>query len=81
MAWIETISEKDAKGALKGHYDAAVRRAGKVYNIVKISSLAPRILQSSMDFYVTLMHSPGRLSRAQREMIAVTVSADNNCSY
>ena len=81
MAWIETVSEKDAKGALKRHYDNAAKRAGKVFNIVKISSLKPQILQSSINFYLTLMHSPGRLSRAQREMIAVVVSATNNCFY
>lgn len=81
MAWIETISEENAEGALQRQYQAALKRAGKVYNIVKLSSLKPEIVQSSMDFYVTLMQRPGELSRAQREMLAVVVSAANDCFY
>lgn len=81
MAWIETISEENAEGALQRQYQAALKRAGKVYNIVKLSSLRPEIVQSSMDFYITLMHRPGELSRAQREMLAVVVSAANDCFY
>lgn len=81
MAWIETIKEENAKGALKRHYEAARKRAGKVFNIVKLSSLVPPILESSMQFYETLMHMPGKLSRAQREMLAVVVSTSNHCFY
>ncbi|MFQ5739759.1 MAG: carboxymuconolactone decarboxylase family protein [Acidobacteriota bacterium] len=81
MAWIRIIDEGDARGALKRQYDAAVRRAGKVYNVVKISSLKPEMVRASMSFYRTLMHSKGGLSRAQKEMIAVVVSRANNCFY
>lgn len=81
MAWITTISEEEATGTLKRHYAAAVQRAGKVYNVVKLSSLRPDILQSSIDFYISLMHSPGKLTRAQREMLAVVTSQTNDCFY
>lgn len=81
MAWIKTIREEDAEGPLKAQYEAAVARAGKVYNIIKLSSLRPDIVHSSMAFYVSLMHRPGRLSRAQREILAVVVSSTNRCFY
>ncbi|MDA2928520.1 carboxymuconolactone decarboxylase family protein [Acidobacteria bacterium AH-259-O06] len=81
MAWIETVDPEKAQGALKREYEAAIARAGKVYNIVKLSSLRPDILRSWVDFYVLLMHREGQLSRRQREMIAVVVSAANDCSY
>lgn len=81
MAWIKTVPEKDAKGLLRREYDAALKRAGKIYNIVSISSLKPSIVRESMAFYAGLMHGPGRLTRAQREMIAVVVSRANACHY
>ena len=81
MAWVKTIDEKDAQGLLRKEYDDALKRAGKIYNIVKISSLKPTIVRQSMAFYAALMHAPGRLSRARREMIAVVVSRANNCHY
>ncbi|RMF68678.1 MAG: peroxidase [Calditrichaeota bacterium] len=81
MAWIETISEADAKGSLKQQYDAAVRRAGRVFNIVKINSLKPEVMRPFMQVYLQLMHGPSGLSRAQREMIAVVVSRLNQCHY
>lgn len=81
MAWIKTISEDDATGRLKQQYLTAIKRAGKVYNIVKVSSLKPDILRSFVQFYLHAMHGPSGLSRAQREMIAVTVSVLNKCHY
>ena len=82
MAWIRTIAPSTAKGLLRTLYDAAVKRAGKVYNIVSLQSLHPRALRSSIQLYIELMHSPdNRLSRAQREMIATAVSRENDCFY
>lgn len=81
MAWIKTIEEKDAEGALKQTYDEQRRQAGDVANILKIHSLAPDVLAAHLEIYKAAMHSPGGLSRVQREMIAVAVSAANGCHY
>ncbi len=81
MAWIKTVKEGEAKGLLKQEYDAALARAGKIYNIVSISSLKPLLVRQSMRFYTALMLAEGRLRRAQREMIAVVVSRANDCHY
>lgn len=81
MAWIRTIGEEEAEGPLRREYQAALRRAGKIYNVVKISGLKPGILRTSMSFYSELMHAPAKLSRAQREMVAVVVSRANDCHY
>ncbi len=81
MAWIRQIEKEEATGLLRKQYEAALKRAGKIFNIVKISSLSPPIIRSSMEFYVTLMKRPGALTRAQREMIAVVVSRANDCFY
>jgi uncharacterized peroxidase-related enzyme len=81
MAWIKMIREKEASGALKEEYERALRRAGKVFNILKIQSLNPEILHASMDLYLTAMHGPSGLSRAERELLAVVVSWANHCFY
>lgn len=81
MAWIRTISEEEATSSVKKQYEAAIRRAGRVFNIVKISSLKPEIMRTFIDLYIKLMHGPSGLSRAQREMIAVVVSTLNHCHY
>ena len=81
MAYIRTIEPDEATGELKRHYDTAVKRAGRVFNVVKIQSLNPRILRASLGLYQELMLGPGPLDRAIREMVATTVSRERNCFY
>jgi len=82
MAWIETVSPDRAQGLLARLYDAAVRRAGKVFQIIRIQSPRPETLRASTQLYGEIMHSPrSPLSRARREMIATVVSAANHCHY
>lgn len=82
MAWIHTTPPEEATGLLKRLYDAAVQRAGKVFNILRIQSPRPEILRASVQLYTEIMHSPkSPLSRSQREMIAVVVSKTNGCFY
>ncbi|HEX9639312.1 MAG TPA: carboxymuconolactone decarboxylase family protein [Acidobacteriota bacterium] len=82
MAWIRTVAPEEATGLLRQLYEAAIRRAGKVFNILRIQSQAPKVLRASTQLYLELMHAPdGALSRAQREMIATAVSRANNCHY
>lgn len=81
MPWIRVIDESEADGALKKIYDAQAEKAGALANILKIHSLAPRTLSTHMALYEAVMHAPGDLSRAQREMIAVVVSSLNHCHY
>ncbi len=81
MAWIKTISQEEAEGSVKRQYEAAVKRAGRVFNIVSIHSLKPEVMRIFMQLYMQLMHGPSLLSRAQREMIALVVSQLNKCHY
>ena len=81
MAYIRTIAPEDATGELKQHYDAAIQRAGRVYNIVRLSSLNPRALDASIRLYFSLMLGPGPLDRATREMLATVSSRALDCFY
>ena len=50
-------------------------------NIIQIHSVHPQTLRQHYDLYLELMRKRGPLSRVQREMIAVVVSAYNRCLY
>jgi len=82
MAWIETVDPAEAEGLLRRLYEAAARRAGKVFNVLRAQSPRPKVLRASTQLYLEIMHSAeSGLSRAQREMIATAVSAANQCHY
>ncbi len=81
MPWIKVIEPEDATGELKQEYDNAAKRAGKVFNILKVKSLNPSALRASMQLYRATMFGPSRLSRADREMLATVVSWANRCFY
>ncbi len=71
----------EASGITRGEYDAAMRRAGRIWNIVSIQSQLPEVMRDSMRLYGSIMFGPSPLSRAQREMIAVVTSGANDCHY
>lgn len=81
MAWIKVVQEHEAEGQLKELYDRMTEPWGGVDNILKIHSLNPPSLRAHFDLYVTLMRGRSGLSRAQREMIGLVVSAANQCHY
>ena len=81
MPWISQIDVEDAEGPLKRQFDAALDRAGRVWHIVQIMSLNPRIMRASMDVYAAIMFGRSPLTRVQRELLAVTVSAELGCHY
>lgn len=81
MAWINVISPDSATGPLKRQYDEATARAGRIWNIVSIMGQNPMVLKASMEMYMAIMFGPSPLTRRQREMIAVIVSAENRCVY
>lgn len=50
-------------------------------NIVRIHGVHSSTMRHHYHMYVELMRGAGPLSRVQREMIAVVVSAVNGCHY
>ncbi len=81
MAHIPYVPYEEAQGHLAELY----RRYGgpkmNVDNIIRIHSLNPSSMEHHVGLYQDLMQGPSPLSRIQREMIAVTVSAVNECFY
>ena len=81
-AWIQVIPEAEATGLLRELYEQEWdEEAGGVDNILAVHSLNPATLRAHADLYHTVMHASGPLSRTEREMIAVVVSALNGCHY
>ena len=81
MPHLRLIDVHEATDELKKEYDAAIGRAGKVFNIVKAMSLRPAVLRRSMDLYREVMFGVSGLTRQERELLAVVVSRENDCHY
>ena len=81
MAYLRLIDVGEAAGIAGEEYDAAVERAGKVFNVVKSMSLSPGAMRASMRLYREVMYGESELTREQRELLAVVVSAANDCYY
>ena len=78
---VRLIAEDEAEGLLREEYDAAVERAGKVFNILKAMSLNPPVLRASMELYKAIMFGESGLSRRERELLATVTSAEQSCHY
>jgi uncharacterized peroxidase-related enzyme len=81
MSWIEEIEVTEAEGRLAEVYAELLGKRGKIANILQVHSLNPNALANHVDLYVSLMFGKSGLSRAERETIAVVVSATNDCEY
>ena len=81
MAWIRTVSRDKASGRTKEVYERILNERGHLANIFTAQGLDPDVLEEHLDLYEILMIDPGPLSREEREMIAVIVSAANRSAY
>jgi uncharacterized peroxidase-related enzyme len=81
MSWIDEIEFSEADGRLAEIYEELVEKRGKISNILKVHSLNPEAMADHLRLYMTLMFARSGLSRAEREAIAVVVSAENDCAY
>ncbi|HJQ78029.1 MAG TPA: carboxymuconolactone decarboxylase family protein [Acidimicrobiia bacterium] len=81
MPHVHVVPYGESSGVVREEYDAAVARAGRIWNIVSIQSQLPEVMRDSMRIYRTIMYGKSKLSRAQREMMAVVTSQANECHY
>ena len=81
MPYIDVIEPEQAEGELKNIYEELIQKRGKLAEVHKIQSLNPQSIVDHMDLYMTIMFGRSPLKRYQREMVAVVVSAANECRY
>jgi len=58
-----------------------IEKRGKIAEVHKIQSLRPESIVKHMYLYLEIIFSKSELSRAEREMMAVVVSVNNDCEY
>ena len=81
MAFIKYIAYDDASDELKALYHKYGGQDKNPANIVRVAGFNPKAMEAHLDFYRAIMFGKSPLSRDQREMIAVVVSAINECHY
>jgi len=81
MPWISIKDEGEATGQLKEIYEELKGKRGKISNIMRVQSLNSGAMKAHLNLYINLMFGQSGLSRQEREMIAVVVSAANGCEY
>lgn len=89
MAWIRIIDEDEARSSRAHARLARLYRScvdpehGVVDNILRIHSLRPETLAGHLKLYWAALHPRDRagLSRREREVLGVAVSAANDCHY
>ncbi len=81
VSWIHVVPVEAAEGKLKEVYDMLQKQRGKISNIMAVQSLNPHAMAAHLELYLALMFRRSGLKRPEREMIAVVVSAANNCEY
>lgn len=81
MAFIPYTPYEEATGLLRELYEKYADRSGQLDNILRVHSLNPRSMHDHFVMYAHLMRGPSPLTRVQREMLAVVVSAENDCFY
>lgn len=81
MPRIAVIQPQEATGQLAEAYHEITRSRGKLAEVHKIQSLNPATIISHMQLYMDIMYGASPLSRAQREMLGVMVSVQNQCRY
>ncbi|MBS4058225.1 MAG: peroxidase-related enzyme [Bacteroidetes bacterium] len=81
MAKIEIIPYERSEGRLKEVYDELKQRLGRFSQVMEVQSLRPESMIKHLEMYQEIMVSSSELSRAEREMMAVVVSAANKCNF
>ena len=83
FAWIDDVPEDaaDAARLARMHADLGAPGGHGLDHVLKIHGRMPRTLTDHLAFYRGIMREKGPLSRVEREVIGVVVSARNGCHY
>lgn len=81
MAWITTIPEAAADGELREAYLKVRVARGEVASMYQVHSVHPEVVTAHLELCRELMFGRSQLTRAEREAIALAVSAINGCRY
>ncbi len=81
IGWLRVPEPSELPEELKALLRVAEEKLGFVPNVLRALALRPDHLLAWWRYYDPLMRGEGKLSRAEREMIALVVSRLNDCEY
>jgi uncharacterized peroxidase-related enzyme len=76
-----TLPAAELTPAMRGYFDKCMEKLGFVPNVLAAYAFDMAKLEAFVAMYNDLMLTPSGLSKLEREMIAVAVSAENRCYY
>jgi uncharacterized peroxidase-related enzyme len=81
IARLRVPSEDEVPAEVQELWAKPLERLGFVPNVLRVFALRPNHLLAWWAYYDELLRGESGLTKAQREMIAVVVSATNRCHY
>ena len=81
LSWLAVPRAEDVPDEVVELWQKPLEKLGFVPNVLRVFALRPAHLLAWWQYYDELMRGESGLSKAQREMIAVVVSALNRCHY
>lgn len=80
-AWIAIPSADELPGEVANEIGDVSERIGFVPNVARLLSVTPSHFVGWWRYFDELMRGPSGLTKTQREMIAVVISAESRCPY
>ncbi len=81
VAWLATPLPDQLPEEVAAEIGPIAERIGFVPNIARLLAVTPRHFVGWWRYFDELMRGPSNLTKTQREMIAVVVSAEARCPY
>ena len=80
-AWIAVPSPDELPTEVAEEIGDIANRIGFMPNVARLLAVTPRHFVGWWKYFDDLMRGPSGLSKTQREMIAVVISAESHCPY
>ena len=81
ISWFPVPDEEDLDPRVAELVARQRDKLGAPNNVVRTHAWRPELMLRWLDFYEYISKGPSRLSRVEREMIGVVVSAENRCLF
>jgi uncharacterized peroxidase-related enzyme len=81
ISWFLVPDEEDLDPRVKELVEKQREKLGAPNNVIRTHAWRPELMLRWLDFYEFISKGPSGLSRVEREMIGVVVSAENRCVF
>jgi uncharacterized peroxidase-related enzyme len=81
ISWFPVPKEEDLDPRVSELVAKQREKLGAPNNVVRTHAWRPELMLRWLDFYEFISKGPSGLSRVEREMIGVVVSAENRCVF